>query len=79
MLPPIYSVANVNEPERLQRYADSAKDHRWEPPVPFVSSQTQNTTAFGAACIQSFPFDAPALRSLLNRPPPPESEDCLFL
>jgi carboxylesterase type B len=61
------------------RYADSAEARRWEPPVPFISSNPQNATVFGPSCVQQFPFDAPSLRSLLNSPPPPESEDCLFL
>ncbi|KAI0288311.1 Alpha/Beta hydrolase protein [Russula brevipes] len=53
---------------------------RWEPPVPFVSSETQNATSLGPSCVQQFLFIAQAItQPIYNTPAPPESEDCLFL
>ncbi|KAJ7671356.1 Alpha/Beta hydrolase protein [Mycena polygramma] len=53
---------------------------RWEPPVPFSSTAPQNATSMGPACVQQFPFVVAAIdETLFNTPPPPESEDCLFL
>ncbi|KAJ7714514.1 Carboxylesterase [Mycena metata] len=53
---------------------------RWEPPVAFTSTASQNATSFGPACVQQFPFAVAAINEqLFNTPPPAESEDCLFL
>ncbi|KAI0275867.1 Alpha/Beta hydrolase protein [Russula aff. rugulosa BPL654] len=55
-------------------------DLRWEPPVAFVSSDTQNATSIGPSCVQQFPFQAQALvEGLFNTPAPAENEDCLYL
>ncbi|KAJ7915101.1 liver carboxylesterase-like protein 1 precursor [Mycena leptocephala] len=46
----------------------------------FTSTASHNTTNFGPACVQQFPFAVAAINEqLFNTPPPPESEDCLFL
>ncbi|KAF7348611.1 Carboxylic ester hydrolase [Mycena venus] len=53
---------------------------RWAPPVAFTSTASQNATTLGPACVQQFPFAVAAINEqLFNTPPPPESEDCLFL
>ncbi|KAJ7023644.1 Alpha/Beta hydrolase protein [Mycena alexandri] len=53
---------------------------RWEPPVAFTSTASQNATTFGPACVQQFPFAGAAINEkIFNTPPVPESEDCLFL
>ncbi|TDL20063.1 alpha/beta-hydrolase [Rickenella mellea] len=56
---------------------------RWEPPVPFFSARRQNATTLGPSCVQQFAFAVAAIeQALFNNPggpPPPESEDCLFL
>ncbi|KAJ6574674.1 Carboxylesterase [Mycena capillaripes] len=56
---------------------------RWEPPVPFISAGLQNATTLGPSCLQQFPFASSAFdQAVFNNPggpPPPESEDCLFL
>ncbi|KAJ6510649.1 Carboxylesterase [Mycena sanguinolenta] len=53
---------------------------RWEPPVAFTSTASQDATALGPACVQQFPFAVAAINEkLFNTPPPPEDEDCLFL
>lgn len=67
----------------LQRFGQPAEGAlRWEPPVPFLSSELKNTTVLGPACLQQFAFATQALiERLFNNPndPPVESEDCLFL
>ncbi|KAJ7022064.1 Alpha/Beta hydrolase protein [Mycena alexandri] len=53
---------------------------RWEAPVPFISPALQTATTLGPSCLQQFPFASSQVDQLLfNNPPPPESEDCLFL
>ncbi|KAF9257595.1 Carboxylesterase [Marasmius fiardii PR-910] len=54
---------------------------RWEPPMAFVTSGEQNATKLGPSCIQQFLPGASGnlQRQIFNSPPPPESEDCLFL
>ncbi|KAJ7255364.1 Alpha/Beta hydrolase protein [Mycena rebaudengoi] len=53
---------------------------RWQPPVAFVSTASQNATTMAPACIQQFPFAVAATNiRLFNTPAPPENEDCLFL
>ncbi|KAH9959040.1 Alpha/Beta hydrolase protein [Russula compacta] len=53
---------------------------RWQPPVPFESSDAQNATSLGPSCVQQFDFRTKTLSHLLyDTPPPPEDEDCLFL
>ncbi|KAI0278328.1 Carboxylesterase [Russula aff. rugulosa BPL654] len=55
-------------------------DLRWEPPVAFVSSDTQNATSIGPSCVQQFPFQGQAfIEELFNTPAPAENEDCLYL
>ncbi|KAJ6614098.1 Carboxylesterase [Mycena sp. CBHHK59/15] len=65
-----------------QRYAQAPTGKlRWEPPVPFVSGQAQNTTALAPSCLQQFAFVGSAFTQFLFNNPPPasEDEDCLFL
>ncbi|KAF7357270.1 Carboxylic ester hydrolase [Mycena sanguinolenta] len=53
---------------------------RWEPPVAFTSTASQDATALGSACVQQFPFAVAAVNEkIFNTPPAPEDEDCLFL
>jgi len=53
---------------------------RWEPPKAFVSASARNAAALSPSCIQQFAFATQNLTEFLfNNPPPPESEDCLFL
>ncbi|KAJ7304537.1 Carboxylesterase, partial [Mycena albidolilacea] len=54
---------------------------RWQPPVPFVSAGSHNSTVLAPACIQQFSFSTSEFtQSLFNNPPPAsENEDCLFL
>ncbi|KAJ6572144.1 Alpha/Beta hydrolase protein [Mycena capillaripes] len=53
---------------------------RWQPPVAFTSTASQNATTLAPACVQQFPFAVAAINEkLFNTPPPPENEDCLFL
>uniref|UniRef100_A0A0W0G2D3 Carboxylic ester hydrolase n=1 Tax=Moniliophthora roreri TaxID=221103 RepID=A0A0W0G2D3_MONRR len=60
------------------RYAHSPTGNlRWEPPVPFTSSEEQDATTLGPSCVQQITSNLS--RELFNTPPPPESEDCLFL
>ncbi|KAH9971639.1 Alpha/Beta hydrolase protein, partial [Russula compacta] len=60
--------------------ASPVGDLRWQPPVPFESSDVQNATSLGPSCVQQFAFQIQALSQLLySTPPPPEDEDCLFL
>ncbi|KAH9991972.1 Alpha/Beta hydrolase protein [Russula compacta] len=61
------------------RFAHPPIDNlRWEPPLPFVSSDAQNTTSLGPSCVQQIPFQGQALvDELYNTPAPPEDEDCL--
>jgi carboxylesterase type B len=64
-----------------QRYANPPVGNlRWEPPIAFHSSQIQNATSLGPACIQQIPFEKQTLiEKIYNTPAPPENEDCLFL
>ncbi|KAJ7178182.1 liver carboxylesterase-like protein 1 precursor, partial [Mycena filopes] len=65
------------------RFAEPATGNlRWEPPVPFLSSNPQNVTTLGPSCLQQITSDFS--RFIFNTgggnfPPPPESEDCHFL
>uniref|UniRef100_A0A0W0GBW9 Carboxylesterase type B domain-containing protein n=1 Tax=Moniliophthora roreri TaxID=221103 RepID=A0A0W0GBW9_MONRR len=60
------------------RYARSPTGNlRWETPVPFTSSEEQDATTLGPSCVQQITSNLS--RELFNTPPPPESEDCLFL
>ncbi|KAI0062565.1 alpha/beta-hydrolase [Artomyces pyxidatus] len=55
---------------------------RWEPPVPYTSSDIVNATTPGPSCLQMFKYaTAKHDMRLFNTPPPPggENEDCLFL
>ncbi|KAH9994629.1 Alpha/Beta hydrolase protein [Russula vinacea] len=63
------------------RFAHPPVGHlRWEPPVPFVSSETQNANSLGPSCVQQIPYERQALfEELHNTPAVPENEDCLFL
>ncbi|KAF8504327.1 Carboxylesterase [Russula emetica] len=63
------------------RFADPpVGDLRWEPPVAFISSDTQNATSLGPSCVQQFAFKGHALtEELFNTPAPAENEDCLYL
>ncbi|KAI0278329.1 Alpha/Beta hydrolase protein [Russula aff. rugulosa BPL654] len=54
-------------------------DLRWEPPVAFVSSDTQNATSIGPSCVQQFLFKGKLHRGTINTPAPAENEDCLYL
>lgn len=66
-----------------QRFAEAPTGLlRWEPPVPFVSSATQQATVLSPSCVQQFAFATANLTEFLfNNPqdPPAENEDCLFL
>jgi hypothetical protein len=66
-----------------QRFAEAPTGLlRWEPPVPFVSSQIQNATSLAPSCVQQFPFASrDFFMNIFNTPGPVdgESEDCLFL
>ncbi|KAL0571082.1 hypothetical protein V5O48_010873 [Marasmius crinis-equi] len=63
------------------RYGESPTgNRRWEPPIAFLSTATQDATKLGPSCIQQFAFaTANFSRAIFNNPPPPEDEDCLFL
>ncbi|KAF7361464.1 Carboxylic ester hydrolase [Mycena sanguinolenta] len=53
---------------------------RWEPPVAFTSTASQDASVLGPACVQQFPFVGAAINEkIFNTPPAPEDEDCLFL
>ncbi|KAK1216287.1 hypothetical protein PQX77_021096 [Marasmius sp. AFHP31] len=55
-------------------------ERRWQPPLSFASNDTADATKLGPSCIQQFAYaSANETRQLLNNPPPPEDEDCLYL
>ncbi|KAJ7160292.1 Alpha/Beta hydrolase protein [Mycena filopes] len=65
------------------RFAEPAIGNlRWDPPVPFLSSDPQNATTLGPSCLQQFTSEFSRFLSDTGGgrfPPPPESEDCHFL
>ncbi|KAH0282341.1 alpha/beta-hydrolase [Aureobasidium namibiae CBS 147.97] len=55
---------------------------RFSPPQPVTQKSVINATAWKPACIQEFTYPLAAQQFtelIFNQPPPPESEDCLYL
>ncbi|KAH9994628.1 Carboxylesterase [Russula vinacea] len=62
------------------RFAHPPVGHlRWEPPVPFISSEIHNATSLGPACVQQVLYGEQDFMEKLYGASPPENEDCLFL